>query len=218
MSQQRKIYLAVLLVAIAALVVDRALLSGGALQPEPAEGAPPSRAEGQTGGEAEAGGEAVDLDSVERALAQIDASVASFREGGGLAEAFATLAERRSLTVESPANAFAMPDHWKPDPEPERSVSDGGDAGPGAVALFEREHKLQAVMQHSEGEGLAIVDNRPVRVGEAVDGFTLTKVAADVATFEREGEVARLRLQRDAALFGASDGEGAGAGRGDDAD
>ena len=58
---------------------------------------------------------------------------------------------------------------------------------------FAAAHQLEAVLISETGQ-LAIVDGRPIRVGESLDGFRLAGVETLAAVFERDGQRVRLSI------------------------
>lgn len=194
MTPQRKIYLALLAVAMVALIVDRALLGGGASEPGSADAA--DRADADASPE-QAASDSPSIDRLERAMQRLDASAESLDDHDGLADQLAALASRWPLDATAAADPFTMPPGWQRERPQQREEPAATPEEDDAVSRFEQEHKLQAVMQLSEGEGLAIINNQPVRVGQKIGGFVLKQVAADRAVFEQEGQKAQLPLQRD---------------------
>lgn len=63
---------------------------------------------------------------------------------------------------------------------------------PGTPQAFAAEHKLQATSIGEEA--LAIIDGKPMRVGDELDGFRLTRIGPYEAEFERGSERAVLSI------------------------
>ncbi|MEX2670996.1 MAG: hypothetical protein WD294_02675 [Phycisphaeraceae bacterium] len=179
MNRQRKIYVALLMTALAALAVDRLLLEAGASGPTEAE-ATPAVVETRVIDE--------NLDRINRVIAHADAAVAEMGGEHGLAMQLSRVAEERRLAKQALANPFAVPAHWQP---AEARATPGESSTPQTIdpaEEFRNEHQLQAVMQQREGGGIAIINGRPIGIGEGVGSFVLTRLRGREATLER-GEV-----------------------------
>ncbi len=74
-----------------------------------------------------------------------------------------------------------------------------GRGGDGTAAVFQQKHRLTAVMVKSSG-GQAIVDNKPIAVGQELDGFTLVTLSKSTALFRSGRAEAMLRMEDGASL------------------
>ena len=170
---------AVLAFGLAALAADRLLLGGGAgsvagpatadaaaLDPEEAVGAPRPAAPAPVAGRA--------------------------TDGPAVAERLARVARRRGVSADRVDDAFRPPTTWFALAPTEDAGSEPEPTGPDRGAFLE-DHVLSAVLASGQ-RGVAIVDGRPVRVGEEVDGFHLVAVDRRSARFEAEGQTAVLTL------------------------
>lgn len=89
---------------------------------------------------------------------------------------------------ESLADAFQMPVTWRPvvlATSESKSVVD--------APTFQMHYRLTAVLE-SDNELFAVVNGRPVLVGQMIDGATLTDVVGRSAIFEINGRVITLKL------------------------
>jgi hypothetical protein len=96
------------------------------------------------------------------------------------------VASRLSIALDSPK--------WTPDqvigslrPTPDWVGGDdpktGSATAPGAD--FKSRHTLRAVMNgRADGNGVAMIDGKAVKIGDALDGYTLVQVGARSAVFE----------------------------------
>jgi hypothetical protein len=99
-------------------------------------------------------------------------------------------------------DAFAPSPAWvKPEePAPVANVALAAKAEEEArvAARFLQNHKLTAVMDGGK-HGVAVVDGKPFRAGQVLDGFALVAVSARTrdmnATFEKNGAQVILHLQ-----------------------
>lgn len=192
MNKQRRIYLAILAVAIVALTVDRLFLIDGASGPADAEAAIEQASEelliqpGYT-------------DQIEEARARVDDSTARLEEEHTLTRRFERLAERRPFNADAVANAFAVPAAWRAaqtqPAEPDEAAA--ADPQPDRLDAFRRAHTLQAVIRRGDGGGLAIINDRPLRVGDRIGAFSLTRLAGDHAVLESDDGRVTLQLERD---------------------
>ncbi len=81
----------------------------------------------------------------------------------------------------------------------------GGEAGPSgepapAASVFAQAHRLSAVFKSSSGRSTIILDGRLLKIGDAVEGYTLadvddSKEAGRAAVFEKAGVRIRVPVQ-----------------------
>lgn len=172
LSRERKIFLGLLGVAGLALVVDM-----GVLRPSPASASDASPAPGL----------------VEKVISLASAPAPGAAERGGGVLLPAALAERLRLADTgdpTTSDAFALPAEWtralhEPAPDPRAEPT-----GPLV---------LSAVMPSHAG-GVAIINDRPVRVGELVGetGYRLIRITEGTALVKRGDRVVKLELPQSA--------------------
>lgn len=171
MNKQRKILLGVVVLGIAAVLVDRVVLSDGATDPASAQAgafhlgdspaAQPSR--GAVGGQPIA---------IPPAPSVSDGPPISQR----LREA------RRASSQDPPRDAFTTEAAWAK-PRDREAVADPGQARSEAVRAFESRYRLLAVMGSGES-GVALIrsladqSDHPLPVGGEIGGFKLLSVTA----------------------------------------
>jgi hypothetical protein len=133
------------------------------------------------------------------------AAVAAKGQPLTLASRLSAMAEARGFAYETVGDAFRPSEAWlaasRP-PDAAKPAVAAGDNTPAAErvvpkvdygSLFRTKHTLTAVMTRQRG-GMAIVDGKTVRVGQTIDGFRLTHVGINEATFEGKETQVTLRL------------------------
>jgi hypothetical protein len=177
LTKQQKIVGAVLMLAVAAFVVDRWVIGH---DDDPAvASAPTPRAAGQR-----------------RPVARQPKPVAAAPEASlgnlaGLAARLGSIARNESLNVDAARDAFRPPASW---------VGAGRVASPDEMVVAAREfqnRRLTAVIMRTSGRGVAIIDQRMVGVGQSLDGFVLVAVKERSAVFRRGTQRVELRLTDD---------------------
>src|SRR5688572_29812322 len=107
-------------------------------------------------------------------------------------------AERLDLAEVSDASRVS-PVCLPPPPPPPAPKVEAPKVARDLVAEFHKDHRLDAVMKNgTKGGGLAIIDGKTVRPGQALDGFRLLKVNDRSALFVGkglQGEDLRLELR-----------------------
>jgi len=172
-SRQRKIYVAILAVALGGLVVDRVVLEGGATGPSASE--------------------ASDLSS----LPAVSASAAVLTQSPvnpaartkTLASRLSDIAKTQNLDPSQVEDAFRPAAGWIE----QRQSKTAPVAVVNDVQAFTDKHKLLALINNPQG-GAAIINNQTIVPGKTIDGFTLVEVAKRSAFFERDGQRIELKL------------------------
>lgn len=163
-NTQRKVYLGVFLTALVALGADRFLLSGGASPVASAEAAAPEVAAAKP--------------------VSAEARAALLLPVVGVGEQL----RGRSASAARAASAFAMPMAW---------AAATAAAKPAAKVEEHAERPLSArltsIVRGADG-WRAIVNGRTVRVGESVDGWVASVMAARSVVFRRDGREVTLAL------------------------
>lgn len=188
LTKKHKVYLGVLALALVGLGADRLFLGGaGEPQDAAAETPAPDRPARRSPATAEPA-----------ALADVapDTLDAASTAGNGLAARLTSLAETHRFDLTRAPQGFTPSPKWvSPVVEPAKAAATPRPTV-AVVTPHERfagSHKLMAVIQ-SEGGGVAIVDNRTVAIGQAIDGFTLKAVTRRTAVFERDGRTVELSI------------------------
>jgi hypothetical protein len=98
----------------------------------------------------------------------------------------------KGLSFEAPRDLFSLSGSWgrDPDPLPGDRLTGRGDAS------FVRTYKLEAIIEDEEGRHASIND-RLLRLGDSLDGYTLVEIQSESVLFEREGRRIELRLEKD---------------------
>src|SRR5688572_2963508 len=192
-TKQKKIYAAVLGLAVTAFAADRWVIGHDAA-PEEAEqllmtsntttaAAPVSTTAALVTGQPVMAAGAV-------------APVAAAPNTSTLARRLREVATAERLDLAEVSDAFRVSPVWLPPPAPKVEAPK---VARDLVAEFHKDHRLDAVMKNgTKGGGLAIIDGKTVRPGQALDGFRLLKVNDRSALFVGkglQGEDLRLELR-----------------------
>lgn len=195
LTKKHKIYLAVVGVGLCVVVLDRFVLDTDQASPAPAAAAAPATTAAPGAG-------------------AIGATIPSPPGPGALAArptrpAVTDPATSLSARLDAVADATAVDplnvrDAFKPDPSWTVIVpagvgaDDSGDgqsgAKPSEAVQFQQQHRLIAVIGNATGGGAAVVDGKPVVVGQRLGAFKLVAVNARSAVFESDNERAVLQL------------------------
>jgi hypothetical protein len=182
LTRSRKIVLAVLGVAVAALLVDRLALAPSASGPKQAQARPTPG-----GGTAE----------VQAAPSPAAATPSATETDPALAERLEATAERFQLDPEALRDGFIPAQAWLEElvePVPE-AAPDPVEPQASPAEQFAEQHTLTSVILTSGG-GSAVIDGKVVPVGQAIDGFTLVRLTRSSAVFAADGAEVELRLRR----------------------
>lgn len=171
-SRQRKVYVAILSLALGGLGVDRILLDGGATGPDASE-ASLSLTTNATGAAPVAAASAVSPTSRAKTLA------------GRLDK----IAQSESFDLTQVEDAFRPASGWLKQEQAKAKPVVKVDE----VEAFTNTHKLLALVNNAHG-GAAIINNQTVVLGKVVDGFTLIEVTKRSAIFEKDGRRVELSL------------------------
>ena len=159
LSNQRKVYLAVLGVGLAALGFDRAVLDHGS----------PQSAEASI---------AITGDGVATATSALlpAAAGAPAVPVVPIADQLAALERGEGFSAGGAVDAFSPSAAWLAADKPAAAAQASGNApGLSAGERFARDHHLGGVMVYAKG-GSAMIDRRAVEVGQAIDGYRLMEV------------------------------------------
>ncbi len=186
-TKSQKIAAAVLGLAVVAFGVDRFVLgTGKPATAEPTEQVVVSRSPALAG---QAGKPPV--------------SSAATTTATTLASRLAAFAERRKFEHAGMSDAFCPSDAWVASSVPAPAVEAKVEADIAPVALqapkvspselFLKRHTLTAVMKKHDG-GMAIIDGKLYAQGQTVDGFKLSSVGLNEATFVGKNAKVTLKL------------------------
>ena len=124
---------------------------------------------------------------------QAQFAVTELNSTNSLAHRLKAIAHRHDLSVADLNNAFEPTTGWiAPPAEIVKPL-----VLPGKE--FESRHQLSAIMSNSRG-GVAIVDSKPVEVGQEFDGFKLVSLSATRAVFKAGDAEAVLERKRPSAV------------------
>ena len=194
LTKTQRIYVAVLVVVVSAFAVDKVFLSGdGSVQqagadggPTPGQFAPPPAAP----------------------LAPMPLPAGTIQEKATLAE---VLRSCDTLAIESVREAFQPSESWllvltppppppptpspESDPEEPEPISEIKTAALLKAQAFADTHRLVSVIRTNDG-GTALVGEKVVSFGQALDGFKLVRLTEQSAFFEADGMRVELRLPK----------------------
>ncbi len=173
LSKRQKVCSAILVMALGASIVDRALLS-----PKSAPGEAPAYSDQAPGEPIHAAMEPPDSGSQSPTMK--------------LARQLETLCPDDSLDLGQVRDAFSLPASWLAEVSPASRPLSGQDA----VTMFAKSHQLRAVVVQNQARG-ALVDDHFLIIGQELDGFKLVAVDEDCAAFEAGGKRVVLRLAND---------------------
>jgi len=179
LTRSRKIILAVLALAVAALLADRLFLSGTS-EPKRAAASPATT---------ETPPAAVEPASPE------SEGTAPAQEAPLLARRLQAIAEQLELDPARLRDGFTLPKAWLEELQEPPPASQEAEPEESPAVRFAEQHTLTSVILTSGG-GSAVVDGKVVPMGQAVDGFTLVRLTRSTAVFEAGGEQVELRLRR----------------------
>ncbi len=167
LSKRQKTLLAVFLIGLIALVVDRTVL----------------RPQG--------GPRAASADSLPASGPGIRPSgpqpAAQAAPPVTVAQRLDKLTSGREAGTEALRDPFSLPPSWSD------TTAGKGERTPDAAEAFVRRHQFRAMMVRS-GESCALVDDSTLIVGQSLDGFTLVAVGPRSALFDHDGKQVVLHL------------------------
>jgi hypothetical protein len=186
LSKSRIVLLAMLGLAVAAFLVDR--LVSGAAGPTKAAGsseAAPTKAAGAAAAGPASAAAAPVAKPAETAEPSRTPSTTS------VADRLKALASRMpNLKGAAARDALALPSSWvvtvKAPDDPIPPATD-------PTGRFLQDHRLTAVLIADNG-GLAIVNGKPIRAGEEIDGFRLIRLAPGFAVFQFGADGIEVKL------------------------
>lgn len=167
LSRERKVLLAVALLGVSSLLIDRFVLGSGQTDPDAAQAAVDAKAPA-----------AAPAKAAYKASDPADA-------GSSIAALLRSAEQAHPQLLEQSREGFKPSDQWLG----ETTVIEQ-DNGRDPVVVFTESHTLSAVMNGR----IAIVDGQAYRVGDLVDGFELVAVSRNTADFQRNHLMARLTL------------------------
>lgn len=187
-TKQQKIALGVLAAAAMAFVVDRVAFSDST---STASATPAAVV--QTG---------TAMPNITRAPAPRNAEGStSVGLTAAMARRLAEVASHEGIEQGSCSDGFCPPAEWfAPNADPSGGVQRVRiTTAADRAAAFKLTHKLTAVLRTDRrpNEGLAVIQGRPMRIGQTIDGFTLTSVQDRIAVLtDPRGLTVELELPR----------------------
>ena len=169
LTKQRKVYGAVVSLALTALGLDRFVFPGGeAPVPAAAAQVAPSQP----------------TKKVTTVAAPAKTQEANLAGLAALAVRMRNVAEVERLDLADAKDSFRAPPAWAGEALKARPAAAAATAAPPVdpAASFHDKHHLVAVLKSTRG-GVAILDGKTVRIGKEVDGFRLTAVGDRTAIF-----------------------------------
>ena len=178
LTKSQKVYVAVLVTAVVAFLVDRVFLGG----------------DGQVEQASAAEGSVVSAESPRRVSAPPEAP----DDTPSIAARLADLQQTHAVDPRHMREAFLPSAAWNRQLRPSRpsqnpsapqvpaSLSARGDA-------FVAAYQLKSILHLDDG-GVALVNEKVVRIGDTLGGFTLIELTEDAAVFESDGHRVRLKL------------------------
>ena len=166
-NQRQKIFIAIFIIAMSGLVLDRVWL----LPSQAGDDTPEGLSQPSQG-----------------LLLNLQMDPDSDIPGQRLTNQLKALSDRYPADHRPHRDAFRLPNQWRGTEE-----KTGNGLSMNATA-FVQKHQLKAVALGSQGK--AYISDRIIRIGETLDGFTLTALHEDSVEFEREGEKVTLRLRQ----------------------
>lgn len=174
LTNKQKMSAVVLVVAVAALFVDRVIIGSNASTPSRATAQTPadnSRPSQVGGGEARA---------------DLQRHSITLKPSGG--NRLAAVASQQGVDPKNVHDAFAPHHAWA---QPRRVGSSQAAGDP--VQQFQKTYQLIALIKE-DNVGFAIVNDRTLRIGQTIDGFRLVAVGKQSAIFE-SGDDHRVELK-----------------------
>ncbi|CAN5851950.1 hypothetical protein BH11PLA1_BH11PLA1_12180 [soil metagenome] len=189
LTQQRKVYIAVLGSAASLWAADRFILGGG---PESASASALPTSVASTPVSAGEHGAAAHTAFKGSAVGP---ARANSTPATPLADRLTALAASFKAGDEAPISAFDEPEWMRPAPTPTPLAARVA-LGPSAQELFARDHQLTGVvLAASPQKTMAIVDGQSLRIGEMLGAFRLVGVTDDAATFMDGKGLVRLAVR-----------------------
>jgi hypothetical protein len=195
-SRERKVFVLICALALAALVVDRTMLSeasGG----DAGAGDPSALLVTGTGT-----GSGAFADPARGASTRTSRANQPTPSAAAISEMLAQMGERNRRLLEQTPDAFQPGAAWSvPDlAHPAEPVTDV------RVETFAK-RKLTSLVAGGRGKGGAMVDGQMVHVGQSLDGFVLVSVDGQSALFEGRAVRVRLSLTGEPRVSSARPGE-----------
>lgn len=192
-TKQQKIASGILAAAVLAFVVDRVAFSDG---PATASAVPAATVLTGTA-----------TPSVRSAAVSKGSDVTGVGLTAAMARRLSVVAGNEGIEQGSCADGFCPPAEWF---APSADAAGVGQrvritTAADRAAAFKATHKLTAVLRTDRrpNEGLAVIQGRPMRIGQTMDGFTLTSVHDRSAVLaDSRGLTVELELPRPGAAIG----------------
>jgi len=112
------------------------------------------------------------------------------QERSAIAERFQGLVQKYHLRLSEVDDGFDRPFSWKQQEQTARELK----ASQARANAFRSEHHLTAILT-AGGRGIVVLEDKPIRIGQMIDGFTLMAVANHSAVFEANGISVKLSMR-----------------------
>ncbi len=178
--RRKKIYLALLAVGGAALLIDRLVLTGSATAPSAALAQARSGDTANARGSPGKGSHASSIPEI-----PFPRDMAAFDPQSFLPDLFA------------PPGSRLRGDSRSPTADNGYSGRSSGRGELASSATFSIRHRLDGVLEHPRLK-IAVIDGRPVRPGEEIDGCTLESVSGNEASLRCHDDSVVLKVSRPA--------------------
>ncbi len=171
LTKRQKVFFAIMIIVLGALIVDRAYLSRSSL----------SKAQAEISDSSTSGGGVPE--------AEVIPDLASQSPTVKLVHGIEALWSEKNLDSSRARDAFCLPESWLAEVSPDnRPRTDQG-----AETSFARNHQLKAVVVQGQTR-CVMVDDHFLVIGQELEGFKLVAVDEDSATFESGAKRVVLRL------------------------
>ena len=177
MTKERKIYLAVFLVAMTALAVDRLMVPSASGPADASAQAPQATAPGEL------------PQAIEQLIEGSPLEAQAPTPTAALTQRLDSVASAWDLKAAAPKDVFVPGQPWQQAQEAQQAAET-----PDPAELFGQAHQLCGVMLSGGGKAMAIVDDKCLAIGETVGEFRLESVTADTATFVASDSKVVLRI------------------------
>jgi len=168
LARRQKVLVAIFVLGLVGLAADRVFL-----RPQ--------------GGPGAASADASDSYAMPPLPARNGPSAVAEAQGPGMAERLDRIwPDREPNTVEA-RDPFSLRGSWL------GNAGTGSSAAPDPAEVFAQAHPLVAVVMDGQ-RSYVLVNDRVLKLGEQIDGFTLVSIGAKSAVFERQGQRIVLEL------------------------
>ncbi len=166
LTKQQKAFATVAVLAALALAADRLFFAPGMVTADTSEFA------------IDASGDEGSKSNAAKQSAAVPARISTV-----IAQRLDQIAQLESFDLSHVSDAFWPGWYVAPEPEQLPAMEEAVPVGPSPAEQFQQQHRLTAVMGTGQS-GYAVVDGQMLRLGQKIDGFTLTAISERSAIFE----------------------------------